>query len=177
MPSKQTPWGPSHSEHEFAPGIVSFTTASHGGIQLSAERIAALPDAIRDAQGTELEWFEEDCAINLVILAFPEAFSDMAVWSAVRFLRSYPGYPAASAYIETTDALPAMQRHQRFIDEHGHKYVSGTRSSASSGWNVHFRRIRDGAEATALGLSSSEAFARPPLDLAAFGDRVTYAPA
>ena len=175
MQSKHTPWGLSHSEHNVAPGIVSFTTGSHGGIQLSADRISALPQAIRDAQGSDLEWYEEDCAVNLVVIAFPDAFPDISVWSAVKFLRVYDGYPTASAYVESNDGLSLLERHKRFEDQHGDKYVARTQCSSSSGWDVHFRRIRDGAEAIARGLSSSEAFAPSPVDITAFGDRVTFA--
>jgi hypothetical protein len=176
MTSMSTPWGPSHSVRRIAPGIVSFTTATHGGIQLSEERIAALPDAIRKAQGSDLEWFEEDCAASLVVLAFPEAFTDVAVWSAVNFIRAYPGYPAATAYIATEAAKPILDRHARFEVENGDRYVAGIQASSSIGWNVQYRRVRDGAEAFARGLSAEEAFHREPVDLTAFGDRVTYAP-
>ncbi|MBK6616448.1 hypothetical protein [Ottowia sp.] len=175
MKSKPTPWGPSHSETTIAPGIVSFTTGSHGGIQLSSERIAALPASIREAKGSDPQWFEEDCEVNLVVLAFPEAFTDIAVWYAVKFVRSYGEYPAVAAYVETDAGLVLRERHQRFETENGDKWVPGSQSSAGQFWNVRYRRIRDGAQAVARDLTDDEAFAQAPVDLAAFGDRVTYA--
>ena len=54
-----TPWGPAQTAIEFAPGIISYTTAGHGGIWLSPERQKALawPDNfLRDPA-----WWEEDC--------------------------------------------------------------------------------------------------------------------
>ena len=68
----ETPWGPSQGEKELAPGIISYFTASHGGIRLSPERQAALraaQPAIRNFLGS-LEWWEEDCDWSVPYLFF-----------------------------------------------------------------------------------------------------------
>lgn len=44
---KQTPWGPAQTADVIAPGIVFYTTASHGGYHLSPERNALIPLAVR----------------------------------------------------------------------------------------------------------------------------------
>ena len=73
-----TPWGrPDHRE-TIADGIVRFMTPSHGGIWLSPERLAAMPEALRAIPTwiDKPDWFEEDADWAIVCLAFPEYFSD-----------------------------------------------------------------------------------------------------
>ena len=56
---KNTPWGEVQGAEELAPGIISYSTASHGGIWLSAERQKKLnydKNFLKTA-----EWWEEDC--------------------------------------------------------------------------------------------------------------------
>ncbi len=55
-----TPWGASDSQATLAEGIVSYGTPSHGGIWLSPERQAQLPQGI-DNFMHDLRWWEEDC--------------------------------------------------------------------------------------------------------------------
>lgn len=61
---------------EIAPGIISVSTAGHGGIWLSPERRADMPAQYRSvptfAGG---DWYEEDCDWSLVALSFPEHFT------------------------------------------------------------------------------------------------------
>jgi hypothetical protein len=61
-----TCWGGVQSAHEVIPGAWIVETASHGGIVLSEERQAAMPDALR-LPGRE---YEEDCDWALPVLAF-----------------------------------------------------------------------------------------------------------
>ncbi|KKN75165.1 hypothetical protein LCGC14_0383240 [marine sediment metagenome] len=56
----KTPWGESDSQDTLAPGIISYGTASHGGIWLSSERQDQLPEGI-DNFLHDLRWWEEDC--------------------------------------------------------------------------------------------------------------------
>jgi hypothetical protein len=53
-----------------AEGIRSVSTASHGGIKLSAERNAQMPDYMRNEDG----WYEEDSEWAKVAVVFPDAF-------------------------------------------------------------------------------------------------------
>ena len=55
-----TPWGESDSQEILAEGIVSYGTPTHGGIWLSSERQAQLPEGI-DNFVHDLRWWEEDC--------------------------------------------------------------------------------------------------------------------
>jgi hypothetical protein len=65
---------------EFLPGVWVVTTASHGGIMLSAPRQAAMPEALRLGTAS----YEEDCDWALPVLAFRGEFEvarpDRASW-------------------------------------------------------------------------------------------------
>ncbi|XEN34687.1 hypothetical protein M728_005348 (plasmid) [Ensifer sp. WSM1721] len=51
-----TPWGPSQGATLYAEGVVSHTTAGHGGFCLSPDRNASVVPALRTPGG----WYEED---------------------------------------------------------------------------------------------------------------------
>lgn len=65
-----SPWGAIQDKRELAPGIWSVSTAGHGGIKLSRERNAAMPDYMRNKGG----WYEEDCEWAKVAVVFPIGF-------------------------------------------------------------------------------------------------------
>ena len=70
---KQTPWGIAQDAIEYADGIISYQTSSHGGIWLSKTRQETVkllyPDYPNWLGG--LEWWEEDCdwAVPFVVFA------------------------------------------------------------------------------------------------------------
>src|SRR4051812_49058082 len=76
----ETPWGHPDTVTEIAPGIVSYSTPSHGGIWLSPERIGEMPRPLQEfvpfggKQSGPGRWFEEDCDWSVVALAFPQFF-------------------------------------------------------------------------------------------------------
>lgn len=67
-----TPWGPSQFSERLAPGIMSYSTGSHGGIHLSPARNAQVHPAWRRPDG----WYEEDCDWAIVAFTFPALFVD-----------------------------------------------------------------------------------------------------
>jgi len=79
-----SPWGTPQSSTRLASGIWSITTSSHGGIWLSPERNADVPDYMADATG----WYEEDLAWAVPAVVYPEAFRDN-IGAAIRILRVY----------------------------------------------------------------------------------------
>ena len=85
-----TPWGSSQSVEVIAPGIRFLSTASHGGIELSRERLAEMPAHLKtpttfyQAGST---FFEEDCEYARVVLAFPQYFTPTQVKQADQSLR------------------------------------------------------------------------------------------
>lgn len=58
----KTPWGISDYTTKIAPGIISYSTPSHGGIHLSPTRLKEMPEVLRLESG----WYEEDCDWCLV---------------------------------------------------------------------------------------------------------------
>ncbi|MDH6268109.1 hypothetical protein M2360_003514 [Rhizobium sp. SG_E_25_P2] len=82
-----TPWGPSQGATVYAEGIVSHTTAGHGGIKLSDERNVKIHPMLHCAGG----WYEEDAAWAAVALAYPNLFTGYERKCADRTVRdSWP---------------------------------------------------------------------------------------
>ena len=61
-----TPWGRAQTAEQLAPGLVSVTTAGHGGIWVAPDRRAAL--------GSRKAWYEEDCEWAKVAKVYPDDF-------------------------------------------------------------------------------------------------------
>ena len=64
-------WGGVQTADQVIPGLWLVTTPSHGGIILSDERQAAMPDALR----LDHRSYEEDCNWALPVLAFEAEFA------------------------------------------------------------------------------------------------------
>lgn len=67
---KRSPWGAVDNHEIIAPGIISVSTPSHGGIKLDRTRNAKVHPALRIAGG----WYEEDCEADIAIFTFPAEF-------------------------------------------------------------------------------------------------------
>ena len=63
---KRSPWGYVKMQRELAPGVVQVETKSHGGLHLSPERLAAMPEKER----TKDSWYEQDCEAAFVFWRF-----------------------------------------------------------------------------------------------------------
>ncbi|WP_072815928.1 DUF7007 domain-containing protein [Rhodococcus zopfii] len=63
----KSPWGAVQYGRVLADGTVS--TAGHGGVRISSERLKQMPAALRIGRR---RWFEEDCEAALVGLAFAD---------------------------------------------------------------------------------------------------------
>lgn len=100
MSSKITPWGIAQSHHRIAEGITTYSTSSHGGIELSEERVEAMPEALRDFRpfSGQTGWYEEDVDWSIVALAFPEAFDAKTVYSAVSTAEGYRKKVSSDGY-------------------------------------------------------------------------------
>lgn len=66
-----SPWGAIQQAEQPIPGLWLVSTASHGGMILSEERQAAMPDALR----LDSPSYEEDCNWALPVLAFEAEFA------------------------------------------------------------------------------------------------------
>lgn len=111
-----SPWGVIDRALELAPGIVSMTTDSHGGIWLSPERVMAMPQALArvktfverslGAQPSPGRWYQEDCGdVSLVALAWPELFPREYI--RVARLIGAKAHVTVAAWL---DSLPANHR-------------------------------------------------------------------
>jgi hypothetical protein len=90
MRRTSTPWGRADQAEDIAPGIVFYSTPSHGGIHLSRERLAQMPANYRAKAGkayTPPGWFEEDCEVAFVIVTWPEHFGATSYRAAVDTLQ------------------------------------------------------------------------------------------
>jgi len=76
--SIHTPWGQSDHSEKIADGITLYTTPSHGGLLVSAERVKKMHASLARISGYGSRcggrWFEEDCEFAAVVAAFPEEF-------------------------------------------------------------------------------------------------------
>jgi hypothetical protein len=74
-----TPWGAAQTADTIAEGITHVTTASHGGIHLSPDRNALVPDYMkRDgdfATQRRAGWYEEDCDWCIPVIVFEVLFT------------------------------------------------------------------------------------------------------
>ncbi len=66
-----TPWGAAQNSWAYGEGIVSHSTASHGGFHLEEERNALVHPAYRNADG----YYEEDSQWSKVTATFPHLFT------------------------------------------------------------------------------------------------------
>ena len=95
-----TPWGGSQCATLYAHGVVSHSTAGHGGFHLDAAHNTKVHPALRARGG----WYEEDCAWAAVAQALPELFTDYERRCADQTIRDW--YPDAWETIHSRQLLP-----------------------------------------------------------------------
>lgn len=140
-----TPWGPSQTVREIAPGITSVSTGGHGGIKLSPARLAELLKIIPEPKSwAGLPWFEEDCDVLQVFLAFPKFFSDHSLSDALLMAdrAEYIKMP-----MDTDTSTPHWQEIYRRVEAFrasvADKWEVGSMGTGGHGWNVHLSRGKE----------------------------------
>ena len=94
-----TPWGAADHTERVAPGIIRYSTPSHGGFHVAPTQNAKVHPAWRLADG----WYEEDCDWAIVAFTFPDLFiKDYA--QAVDTARNW--HPHAYMKITGTELRP-----------------------------------------------------------------------
>ena len=80
-----TPWGKSQLTHRIAKGIILYSTASHGGIHLSEKRQKEIKEKFPNFVNFlgRPAWWEEDCDVALVVVAFKDCFSESSFKKAM----------------------------------------------------------------------------------------------
>ena len=99
-PNRDTPWGMSDLATQIAPGIIFYSTPSHGGFHLSADRLKVFSSGTLawTWQGLGVQgWFEEDCDAALVVTTFPYLFTPAEVNNAAAILRGRAAIANATA--------------------------------------------------------------------------------
>ena len=89
MEITDTPWGRPDHVVKLAEGIHHVETPSHGGIVLSAERVALMPESIEPFTRDRRYW-EEDCDWAVPCLMFAEEWDglkDYILDAAIKSLR------------------------------------------------------------------------------------------
>lgn len=123
----QTPWGPAQSIDKIADGILCVSTASHGGIILSPERNAKVPDYMRDRDGH----YEEDCeyAIPFVVFeaeirAWAKANGDRIMDAAKRSLANWnPDAFEKFFGVKLTPEQSHIRREESFEAAHANDWI------------------------------------------------------
>ena len=69
-----SPWGKIQVQYRLASGIVSVSTASHGGIWIDADHERRVPIGLRSIarQYAPAQWYEEDCDAAIIGVTFAE---------------------------------------------------------------------------------------------------------
>jgi hypothetical protein len=116
-----SPWGLVQTLTTYAPGIVSVTTAEHGGFILDAAANAAIPDGLRNPDAT----YEEDGEWAKVAFALPAHFTVLEQRDADRILRNaepdlYTAYTGHVIPLEESQTL----RLRAFLAEHAGRFLS-----------------------------------------------------
>ena len=85
-----TPWGPPQTKRVLAPGIVDYSTASHGGFHVSPDIRKTMPPELRFVETwAGPGWYEEDADWAIVALAFPHLFEPRVVAAAITTVAQY----------------------------------------------------------------------------------------
>ncbi len=150
-PVVQTPWGPSQSSREFAPGIVFYSTASHGGYELSPARWAEFASIPHFAHWSR--WLEEDCDACLVYLRWPELSTNEQLHDAVIMARTVASWgngrwvTLVEGWLDNIESTPEpnaqckiLIRAQQHANDTKHLWQHGSMSSQGNGWTVSFCR-------------------------------------
>jgi hypothetical protein len=128
----ETPWGRPDHAVRYAEGIICYSTPSHGGFHVDAERSAVMPAALRNADG----WYEEDCEWAKVAIAFPDLFTDYEREHAERTLRDWNPDAWEAVNGRKLDLCESFMRdRQHFEAVHAHDWVviSASRSDDHPG--------------------------------------------
>ena len=87
--ASETPWGKAQLAQEIGPGIIRYSTASHGGYYLYPATNAKVPPVLKQSTcgGLGLQgWYEEDCDWAIVVYTFKDYFNEEDFATAVKTL-------------------------------------------------------------------------------------------
>lgn len=101
---EHSPWGLIQSSRELVPGITRVSTASHGGLHLSPERMSHLQSLFPQFRSwtNEWDWLEEDCDALIAYVAFSDLPCDFDLTEAWEYFRTYQPdvYPSGEVLLK-----------------------------------------------------------------------------
>lgn len=157
-----TPWGAVQSAYQWADGLYILSTASHGGLWLSPDRVSELRSLFPEfTPCAGWPWLEEDCDLSLAMLAWPDLFLPVEIREAVFSIKSMVAWHGCGAkWASVRDRIPAAvleiadEEERRLIASDAWQFAglcSGHfREPWRDGWAVSWRRVRDAQTATKL---------------------------
>ncbi len=137
-----TPWGPAQSQRAIAPGIIEVSTASHGGLALSAARWQELNERLPGLKSfAGPGWLEEDCDYNLAVLAWPD------LWPREDYIGAFFAVRHLEGRDENTEdwkVQGARMLAAEFERKHKADFLRGSMATGAGlkrGWSVWFRPV------------------------------------
>lgn len=122
-----TPWGRSDSAHEHGPGVVFYDAPSHGGVRVDVSRVEEINEHLRKhgQRGQDCLWFEEDVAISIPVVTWPDYFKGCDVQLAHRTLKNAWPRDYEKAFGVTVGVDESfMLRRERFQSVHANDFVT-----------------------------------------------------
>lgn len=165
MKLNYSPWGVPDYQKQVADGIISVGTPSHGGYYVRPDVYEQMPAALRCNVYGGGTWFEEDCEVALVMLAFPQYYTEWQLYCAwLTFARedepNKTYYRAHRWLIETAEGQKLIGRFAAFLMANALKYQTGGMSSGGKGWDVSASRL-DGLETVRFWMPEYPSFGGP----------------
>lgn len=144
----ETPWGPAQHVTTRAPGIVSVSTAGHGGYWLCTARTKELLETLPgiDPFLGPGQWYEEDCDWALVVVVWPALFTIEEQRNALRCLASRKrDRHVVDTFLATDRGQSLLRAVAEFeASQHG-KWEAGSCSGGREKWvSVHLTQCGTG---------------------------------
>ena len=134
------PWGPEQTAREITPGILSVSTARHGGLLVSAGRWLDMPRTLRDLEPfAGLLAYEEDEDAAIVALAFPQHFPLRAAHHA-RTTAAHAWWGKSLDW-SAPSLAPVVARSERYLDESRGLYERGAMATSGNSWIIYARPV------------------------------------
>lgn len=143
-----TPWGTPQYTKELIPGVFLVSTAGHGGMVLSEERVGEIKALFPNYKPCEnFKYLEEDLDATLVILAWPDEFNEQdcyfAYCTAKSLENSYNQGLSRNGvnYWDTEEGKKVVEKYRSFLKNNEGEWERGGMASCEEGWEVFFRNI------------------------------------
>ncbi len=118
--SASTPWGGSQMAVIYADGVVSHSSAGHGGFHLSADRNAKIHPLLRK----DTPWYEEDSEWAIVAISFPDLFTAHERSTAEKTIRNtWPDVWEAIHGCELAEGESWARDRQAFDQRHAADHI------------------------------------------------------